>query len=811
MRLMVLSLSVPAFFFSITTPVAASSTLIIGEVNWAGSSLSTADEWIELWNLDETSVDLSGFALLGAGGGVPGIIFASSTVIAAKSTFLVSNYSAADIKSSLAVEPDVVTSSLSLPNEHLQITLSDMNGNPVDQAGDGTAPFAGASLPTKISMIRTTPTAAGTQSASWENASSSVGFDPGTDANGTPGACDACAEIPIIDAPYVEPQVASTTTESIVSEPTTESTSTEPILVPIEEPVIVPLDEPMSATGTEPTTTSTETIIVIPYPAEPLAVAEEIVPTTTSTVPEPTPAPIVTETPAVETTIATEVVTTTETIVIEEATSTEAMLLPTASNATTTTEETIEPTETIGSAPTTTETLSPLVVHIHRILPNPSSGPEWVELDGLANDETNRLLDWTLEDAVGTIFRFTSTTLPFLQHEDDILRVSLSGSHLNNSGDTVRVRDAQGTLVNEMTFGNLEKDETWPLPPVVTTPLPVVTPAPTVTIPPPLAPVAVVTIPAPVTTTLSVTLPQAAHVTTTAQKTIASTKTTKPKVVTITVPKTKSTSSVAAKTTATKQKQVKQPTKKPAAAKTKNATASSSTAPRLTLTGIVGSVPGLLAQNRFVIQTDDGRGLLVKGNGKQPSPAFGSLVRITGMLITNDQGTTLQMSAKDAWSLLKTDQRVEPRAVDFFSPSKEDAWSLIHVTGTVLESKNGLVHIDTDDATLSIKVRPVVKYRAERLKAGDVVSITGLFEPKDEESLVYPRRAEEIELLARAPTKNDASSQTTSGMPPWSPFGAAGITVALTQGYKRFQKIREQRRLETALAKASREIRSLTS
>src|SRR6516164_4312917 len=82
----------------------APGPLLLGEVAWAGSSKSTADEWLEIWNRSLQPVDLNGYRLVGAGGGKD-IVFNANNVIPPQSAFLVSNYAASDTKSVLAIDP----------------------------------------------------------------------------------------------------------------------------------------------------------------------------------------------------------------------------------------------------------------------------------------------------------------------------------------------------------------------------------------------------------------------------------------------------------------------------------------------------------------------------------------------------------------------------------------------------------------------------------------------------------------------------------------------------------------------------------
>ena len=127
-----------------TTP---SSNVFISEINWAGSSLSQADEWIELYNASGASVDLSGWVLTGSASSGEALAIAEGTVIEPESTLLIANYALGNEKTSLTVDPHLTTASLSLSNSAQEIILADADGTIIDQVGDGGGPEAGSTNP----------------------------------------------------------------------------------------------------------------------------------------------------------------------------------------------------------------------------------------------------------------------------------------------------------------------------------------------------------------------------------------------------------------------------------------------------------------------------------------------------------------------------------------------------------------------------------------------------------------------------------------------------------------------------------------
>ncbi len=241
-----LALSVQGSGFSVT-PARASGTIYISEINWAGSSLSTADEWIELANLSDEPAPIAGWKIEGAGSSGRPLVFPAGSMIPANGAYVVANYAATDAQSALAITPDAVTSTVSLSNAAMDIKLLDQNGELIDQAGDGHAPFAGNSGAIKASMIRMDFLLTGDSMEAWMAATSTQNLKNSD--LGTPGVVDYA---PAVD-PLAEPPLSidenatstppllenATSTTDIVVE---QSTSTPPLLETATSTSDVPQD-----------------------------------------------------------------------------------------------------------------------------------------------------------------------------------------------------------------------------------------------------------------------------------------------------------------------------------------------------------------------------------------------------------------------------------------------------------------------------------------------------------------------------------------------------------------------------------------
>ena len=147
-------------------------TVIIEEVAWAGSSLSSADEWIELANMGHATATLAGWSVTGIAP-LP-VFLPENAKIAPGGTYRIANYAETDERSALNVAVQLATTTVALSNSTLGVTLLDASGVVIDRAGNSGAPFAGTSSP-RATMVRSA-TSSGDLADAWITATSSIGF-----------------------------------------------------------------------------------------------------------------------------------------------------------------------------------------------------------------------------------------------------------------------------------------------------------------------------------------------------------------------------------------------------------------------------------------------------------------------------------------------------------------------------------------------------------------------------------------------------------------------------------------------------------
>ena len=101
-------------------------------------------------------------------------------------------------------------------------------------------------------------------------------------------------------------------------------------------------------------------------------------------------------------------------------------------------------------------------VEIHEVLPNPSgeeASDEYIELYNFGKSSQD-ISYWTIEDASGKIFAFPKNTLLRAQEYSVVYRKDFSFA-LNNSNETIILRDASGQKIDSMQYKTSKEDLSW--------------------------------------------------------------------------------------------------------------------------------------------------------------------------------------------------------------------------------------------------------------------------------------------------------------------------------------------------------------
>ena len=175
-----------------------SGNVVINEIAWAGTSASATDEWVELYNAENSPIDISSWQLV-SNDDSPDIIFPEGTIMQANSYFLIErtdDNAISDITADLAVG----FGQGGLNNTGEMVRLFDSAGVVVDVVESvGEAWYFGDSN-SKNSMERIDPIKPGNNASYWKSFSGTPTNKDitGSLVNGTPKAKNSVATVVVV-------------------------------------------------------------------------------------------------------------------------------------------------------------------------------------------------------------------------------------------------------------------------------------------------------------------------------------------------------------------------------------------------------------------------------------------------------------------------------------------------------------------------------------------------------------------------------------------------------------------------------------
>jgi hypothetical protein len=153
--------------------------IVFSEINWSGSSASSDDEWIELYNNSDEEIDLSNYKISGLTG--TSVLNLEST-IKPKDFYLISNFDLNSPNTLLKTQPDLVSTKVALTNTKFNLRLYKFESNQeilIDEVNTNqTKPFAGTTGPNFSSMERINFNSDGNLATNWRSSSSRKNIKP---------------------------------------------------------------------------------------------------------------------------------------------------------------------------------------------------------------------------------------------------------------------------------------------------------------------------------------------------------------------------------------------------------------------------------------------------------------------------------------------------------------------------------------------------------------------------------------------------------------------------------------------------------
>jgi len=758
--------------------------IYLSEINWAGSNLSTADEWIELYNADSAGVDLGGWILTGSATSGESLMLASDTWLDAGLTLLISNYKFGDEKTTLAVEPDLVSSALSIPNTKLEIILAMADGTVVDELIDAGTPDFGSSDP-KASMTRDMTT------LEWMTSTTSANLADKTQM-GTPGTVATIAQ---------ELEVESSNSENLiinefVSDPSDE---TEWIAIFNSGSKAIDLtgctlqDATEKSTELGETTLEAGTTLIVENPkgklnndGDTISLLDPdgniIASVTYGT--EAVPAPDkgesliyqngewiinqleATEPNTEETTEepATEINDEMSEIIEEE------LGEPEAEAELVEETEIIEESENSDSQPSTSYSIGALI--ITEFVSDPEDGVEWIEIYNPGTTAIN-LTDWSVSDATD---KKTSFDITEIKPGAWVVIENPKGK-LNNDEDEIKLYDPNGNLIDEVLYSgvlapgkgeSLAKDESngW-------------------------------------TTTNQITKGEKnlyEESTTTAESDSSATTEsgTDSKTEQTTVSNSEQKRSADDSTVSTEtethrviaiaEKAETVTTKMTSSSSTSKASSASSTSER-TITGVVTAVPGTFGSQIAYV---DGTQLYFY-YADWPELSIGDQVSVTGVQSSNRGEERLKIS-NQADIQITSHSNLIPESISLSQALNSDTGSLVTVIGSIVERDGAVMIIEDATGEMTVVAHGNTDIAWSSITTSQV-QITGVMRNMNGEMKLYPRFINDVtEIQSEVENQNDLpviSGTSKGNSTPWVGLGLLGACLgALSYWFFRNRKLK---------------------
>ncbi|MFA5967443.1 MAG: lamin tail domain-containing protein [Patescibacteria group bacterium] len=170
--------------------------IVINEVAWAGSTVSIADEWIELKNTTDEEIDLIDWEIrrLDANGqqkvAMVTINIGQNHLIPASGYFLIANngkdYQFGGGPSVLNIDPDYIDTAVSILDNPFKLFLYDQSDQIIDTAGDGQSSGVNFCGIKGVTMERNIAYGPGGEKTNWHEATAAINLDTDRPDLGTP-------------------------------------------------------------------------------------------------------------------------------------------------------------------------------------------------------------------------------------------------------------------------------------------------------------------------------------------------------------------------------------------------------------------------------------------------------------------------------------------------------------------------------------------------------------------------------------------------------------------------------------------------
>lgn len=217
---------------------------------------------------------------------------------------------------------------------------------------------------------------------------------------------------------------------------------------------------------------------------------------------------------------------------------------------------------------------------------------------------------------------------------------------------------------------------------------------------------------------------------------------------------------------------------------------------KISLIGIVSTLPGQLAKQYFYLTDNSGRGIQVYNYKKEfPELAIGNIVYAQGELSkTNEMWRLKTKSADDIEILGNEEPLAAPISCD--DADYEFYAGFVSLEGEVTEFKNSQLYLDDGTAEILVKFSKSKALENIRLTPGDQIKARGILVASKSGHYLETRLADDIEIISQKQILESDGEEKSRGYSNWAGLIPLGILMAF--GIANIKKLKKLKKNKSA-------------
>ena len=207
---------------------------------------------------------------------------------------------------------------------------------------------------------------------------------------------------------------------------------------------------------------------------------------------------------------------------------------------------------------------------------------------------------------------------------------------------------------------------------------------------------------------------------------------------------------------------------------------------RVKVRGIVSAPPGILGSQIFYIAGSGAQVYMYKKDF--PDLKIGDMVEVVGELVESQGEPRIKVTKKEEIKIVKSGEPLVAKEVVLAEVNDDLSGSLVFVSGIIIEERGQRLIIDDGGNELDVYLKKSTGIEMSLLKEGDRISLTGILTKNKNGFELWPRFVEDIQILeksAMGASAEPATGESKGVATNYLAATAGGLTsVLVTLGFR---------------------------